>query len=139
MTPESVFVACNLFVVPGWLLLLLAPRWRWTSRVCRVWIPTILALVYCVALGIAVSSDQALGGFGTLGAVRQLFENSWALLAGWIHYLAFDLFVGAWQLRDCQRRQIPHLRVVPSLVLTFLAGPVGLLTYFAISRGRGLT
>ncbi|HEU6452531.1 MAG TPA: ABA4-like family protein, partial [Gemmatimonadaceae bacterium] len=60
------------------------------------------------------------------------FENPWALLAGWVHYLAFDLFVGGWEVRDAQRRGIPHLLVVPALVLTFLFGPGGLLLYLAI-------
>jgi hypothetical protein len=64
--------------------------------------------------------------------VRTLFENPWGLLAGWTHYLAFDLFIGGWEVRDAQRRGIPHLLVVPALVLTFLLGPGGLLLYLAI-------
>ena len=56
------------------------------------------------------------------------------LLAGWTHYLAFDLFIGGWEVRDAQRRGIPHLLVVPALVLTFLFGPAGLLLYLAIRR-----
>jgi hypothetical protein len=68
--------------------------------------------------------------------VRALFENPWLLLAGWTHYLAFDLFIGGWEVRDAQRRGIPHLLVVPALVLTFLFGPAGLLLYLAISLRR---
>jgi len=64
--------------------------------------------------------------------VRMLFDNPWMLLAGWTHYLAFDLFIGGWEVRDAQRRGIPHLLVIPALVLTFLFGPVGLLLYLAI-------
>jgi hypothetical protein len=59
-------------------------------------------------------------------------DNRWALLAGWTHYLAFDLFIGGWEVRDAQRRGIPHLLIVPALVLTFLLGPAGLLFYLAI-------
>jgi hypothetical protein len=51
-----------------------------------------------------------------------------------VHYLAFDLFVGSWEVRDSQRRRMPHLFIIPSLVLTFLLGPVGFLTYCALSR-----
>jgi hypothetical protein len=54
------------------------------------------------------------------------------LLAGWVHYLAFDLFIGSWQVRDSQQRGIGHLFVIPCLVLTFLFGPAGLLCYLAL-------
>ena len=70
----------------------------------------------------------------TRADVAALFRNPWALLAGWAHYLAFDLFIGGWQVRDAQRRRIPHPFVVPALVLTFLFGPAGLLLYLAIRR-----
>ena len=63
--------------------------------------------------------------------------DPWLLLAGWIHYLAFDLLVGAWEARDARERGIPHLFVVPSLILTFLFGPAGWLLYLGIrSRAR---
>ncbi len=57
----------------------------------------------------------------------RLFENPYLLLAGWVHFLAFDLLVGAWEVRDARRVGITHLLVVPCLLLTFMAGPVGLL------------
>ena len=58
------------------------------------------------------------------------------LLAGWIHYLAFDLFIGGWETRDAVRNGIPHLLVIPCLLLTFMLGPIGLLAYFALRSGR---
>jgi hypothetical protein len=72
------------------------------------------------------------GGFSSLSSVSRLFENPWALLAGWTHYLAFDLFIGGWEVRDAQRRGVRHLFMVPVLVLTFLLGPGGLLLYLLI-------
>jgi hypothetical protein len=54
------------------------------------------------------------------------------LLAGWIHYLAFDLFVGSWEARDARQRGVPHLALVPCLALTFLFGPAGWLLYGAV-------
>ena len=72
------------------------------------------------------------GDFNSLAGVAQLFQNPKALLAGWIHYLAFDLFIGSWEVRDAGRAGLHHLLVVPCLVLTFLFGPVGLLLYFAL-------
>ncbi len=61
-----------------------------------------------------------------------LFEEPEAVMAGWIHYLVFDLFIGAWEVRDARRLKIPHLAVVPCLVLTFMLGPVGLLLYLIL-------
>lgn len=54
------------------------------------------------------------------------------LLAGWVHYLAFDLFVGTWEVQDAVKNSVSHLLVIPCLLLTFLFGPIGLLSYFAV-------
>jgi hypothetical protein len=89
-------------------------------------------VVYVVL--IAVSLPGSDGGFSSLAGVRALFNDPNALLAGWTHYLAFDLFIGGWEVRDAQQHGIPHLLVVPALVLTFLVGPAGLLLYLAIRR-----
>jgi hypothetical protein len=85
---------------------------------------------------IAARWAGAEGGFSSLEDVRRLFADPYLLLAGWVHYLAFDLFVGAWEVRDAQRLGIPHLLVVPCLVLTFLFGPAGLLLYGIVRAVR---
>jgi hypothetical protein len=96
--------------------------------------PVLLAVVYIVLIAAALPGSE--GGFSSLAGVSALFDNPWLLLAGWTHYLAFDLFVGGWEVRDAQSRGIPHLLVVPALVLTFLFGPAGLLLYLAIRQSR---
>ncbi len=124
-------------MLPGWLLLVAAPRWRWTQRVAALILPLALAAVYLTLLIIHFHKDA--GGFGSLAEVTKLFANPYLLLAGWIHYLAFDLFTGSWLVRDSERLRIAHAYVVPCLLLTFLFGPVGLLTWFLIRaslRGR---
>jgi hypothetical protein len=99
-------------------------------------IPLLLALVY---LGLLAASWRGhAGGFSSLHGVSELFSNHWLLLAGWVHYLAFDLFTGAWEVRDSASHGIPHWLVVPCLILTFLFGPVGLLSYFAVRQVRRL-
>ena len=131
MSPEQLFSLCGALVLPGWLLLVFLPRWKWTARlVCPVVIPLLLALVYLWL--VATTLGRTPGDFNSLAGVAQLFQNPRALLAGWIHYLAFDLFVGSWEVRDARRVGLHHLLVVPCLVLTFLFGPVGLLLYFAL-------
>ncbi|MBA3322705.1 MAG: DUF4281 domain-containing protein [Pyrinomonadaceae bacterium] len=131
MSPEQLFSLCGALVLPGWLLLIFVPRWKWTARVIAAWVlPLTLAVVYLVL--VATHFGDSEGGFGSLAEVSRLFQNPHNLLAGWIHYLAFDLFIGSWEVRDAQRIGIHHLLVVPCLILTFLLGPVGLLLYFAL-------
>jgi hypothetical protein len=130
MTPERLFSIVNALALLAWLPLVFLPRARRTTRVVPVVVPILLAVVY-VAL-VATALPRSEGGFSSLAAVRTLFDDTWALLAGWTHYLAFDLWVGGWELRDAQRRGVPHLLVVPALALTFLVGPAGLLLYLAV-------
>ena len=135
MTVEQAFSLLNLIAVLGWLPLLLLPRRPWTATVVPVVVPSLLAVVYVALVATTLPSSE--GGFSSLAGVRMLFANPWALLAGWTHYLAFDLFIGGWELRDAQQRGVPHLLVVPALILTFLLGPAGLLVYLAIRSVRG--
>ena len=131
----QLFSVCSTFAVVGWLLLLVAPRWRWTERlvVSGAW-SLLLSVVYFVL--IAVHFPGSKGGFGSIAEVRQLFSIDALLLAGWVHYLAFDLLVGALEVRQAKTHGIPHLLVIPALVLTFLFGPIGLLLFFAIKSVR---
>lgn len=76
-------------------------------------------------------------GFSTLAGVGTLFLNPWLLLAGWVHYLAFDLLIGSWEVEDARERGIPHLIVIPCLVLTFMFGPAGRLLYRIVRSVRG--
>lgn len=130
MTPEHLFPILNLVTMIAWLPLVLLPRKRWATAIVPVAMPALLGVVYVVI--VMMTMPQSDGGFSTLPAVSALFADPWMLLAGWVHYLAFDLFVGGWEVRDAQQRGIPHLLVVPALVLTFLFGPAGLLVYLAI-------
>ncbi len=132
MTPEQLFSVLNMVAMVAWLPLVFVPRARWASTVVPVAVPVVLAAVYVVL--IAATLGRTEGGFSTLAGVRTLFDNPWALLAGWTHYLAFDLAIGGWEVRDAQQRGVPHLLVVPALVLTFLVGPAGLLFYLAVRR-----
>jgi hypothetical protein len=132
MTPEHLFSILNLVTIAAWLPLVFLPRAHWSSTRVPMVIPGVLAVIYVVL--VAATLIESEGGFSSLAAVRTLFDNDWGLLAGWTHYLAFDLFVGGWEVRDAQRRGIPHLLIVPALVMTFLFGPGGFLLYLAIRR-----
>jgi len=121
----------------GWILLLILPRHRIAQRVAGITVPLILSVGYLILN--ARHFRGAEGGFGSLADVAMLFQKRELLLAGWIHYLAFDLFIGAWETRDAQRNGLPHLVVIPCLVMTFLLGPIGLLFYFAIRTAKTKT
>ena len=109
------------------------PRRPWvTGTVTRLVVPGLFAITYVgIALVTFASSD---GGFSSLDGVAPLFDNRWLLLAGWLHSLAFDLLIGTWEVLDSQRRGMPHLIVVPCLLLTFMLGPAGWLLYTIVSR-----
>jgi hypothetical protein len=139
ITPDHLFALANPLAMLGWALLVLAPRWCFTKAL-------VLSGAWSVGLAVGyaafitthyLGAHGGEGGFGSLAQVAALFQDPWALLAGWVHYLCFDLFVGAWEVRDAQQRNLPHGAVVPALVLTFLFGPVGLLVYFGVRRVFG--
>jgi hypothetical protein len=136
MTAEQSFSILNFVALAAWILLVALPRQRRISDVISgVAVPVILAAAY-LAL-IATNWRGSSGGFSTLADVALLFSNPWLLLAGWARYLAFDLLIGSWEVRDARSRGINHWLVVPCLIVTFLFGPAGWLLYLAKRSARG--
>jgi len=134
MNANQLFSFANAAALLSWIVLVLFPRAKWSARLATgVIMPLLLAALYAALL--ALHWGETPGNFNSLAGVASLFSNPWMLLAGWIHYLAFDLFIGNWEVRDSAQRQIPYWLVLPCLLLTFLFGPVGLVMYFAIRFG----
>ena len=134
MSDAQLFQYANLLAMLSWIALAVQPR-RVASWL-RFAVPGALALLYLWA--IATSLPTADGGFGSLADVKLLFANDRALLAGWVHYLAFDLFVGSWIAERAAASRTPHGLLVPVLLLTFLFGPIGLLGWALLRRKEGL-
>ena len=131
MTLDTLFQIANAVALIGWLALIAAPfAPRASDLVAGTLIPLLMAVGY-TALILAFWSG-ATGGYGSLPEVMALFTDPHVALAGWVHYLAFDLFVGAWAIRTARAEGIAHLLVLPHLVLIFLFGPAGLLTFSAM-------
>jgi hypothetical protein len=131
---ELLFLLAGQLMAPLWLALA-ASLWVRSLRAPVDWIavcglPALFGAAYLALIFAALPFGE--GGFGSLAAVRSLFAGDSALLAGWIHYLVFDFFIGGWIVRDARRRDIRSLPVLPCLVLCFLAGPAGLLLYLAV-------
>jgi len=143
MPLDTVFALANGVALLGWLALLLSPLApRIADRVAGLALPLLLSLAYVlllvISLGAATGGEGAgvEGGFDTLDSVAALFTQREAVLLGWIHFLAFDLFIGAWQVRTARAEAIAFLLVVPCLALTFLFGPAGLVAFMALRAGR---
>jgi hypothetical protein len=140
MSAEQVFGIAGQLTMVCWILLaasLFIPRLRkgvqWLAIVA--W-PTLIGLTYLAAMAADYPAPQ--GGFGSLADVRLLFSSDWILLAGWVHYLVFDYFVGAWMVRDSDRQNVHAVLVLPCLFLCLMAGPLGLLLYLMFRGGRKL-
>ncbi len=132
MTDAQLFGIANTVPLLGWLALALAPLRRSllvaTARVVAV----VLAVAYLILLGVRIAT--APGGFdpasfSTLGGLARAFSNPGVMLVGWVHYLAFDLWTGAWEAEEAHRRGVPHWLLLPCLFLTFMVGPVGLVAF----------
>jgi multisubunit Na+/H+ antiporter MnhB subunit len=137
-TPDRWFELANLVAMLGWLMLgssLALPRERPAAARLRTLagraVPLVLCAGYAVALATSWGSAPG-GGFSSLTGVAALFSSPGVLLAGWVHYLAFDLLVGRAIVDDGLDRGVPRLALLPPLALTFLFGPIGLLVYAAL-------
>jgi hypothetical protein len=139
LDPDFAFGFANNFGLLAWAALLLSlfvaklRRFVWPAT--QFAIPLAWAAIYVALL--AQGLPEAEGGFDSIEGVRGLFANDSALTAGWLHYLAFDMFVGSWIARDSAERGIHPLPVVPCLILTLLFGPAGLLAYFILRLAFG--
>jgi uncharacterized membrane protein YhaH (DUF805 family) len=128
MTASTVFQMANFAAMLGWLILAAGiifkrPFWR---DVVAGWLwPLALSLLYAVLIGFFFF--KADGGFDSLAHVQKLFTYEWAALAGWIHYLAFDLFMGAHVARRLIDAGCSRWWLVAMLPLTFMFGPIGFL------------
>jgi hypothetical protein len=130
MNWELVFKVVNLSVMPVWFLLVFLPKHGITKWVAHSYLYPILHGVFY--LYILVTSFGGEGGMDTLANLKLSFQRDEILILGWVHYLVFDLFIGAWITRDANANSIRHLLIIPSLLLTLFVGPVGLLSYMLI-------
>ena len=142
MSPDQLFSLANALALAAWLGLLLLPHVAAIRNViAAAVIPCLFAAAYVVILA-RFFEPGGFAKFSTLEGIASLQSSPWLLLAGWLHYLAFDLFVGAWEVRTARRDGIAHLAIVPSLILTFMVGPAGFLVFtvtrllFRERRGR---
>lgn len=135
MDAHSLFQIANLMALAGWAMLLLSP-WtpHWSQHIAGAVVPLLLSCLY-VGLIFAFWS-RAEGGFNSLAEVMKLFSVAEIVLAGWVHYLAFDLLIGAWIARTANEDGLAFALIVPCLLLTFMFGPAGYLAFKALQWGK---
>ena len=135
LDPSTTFSLTGPLVLAAWAGLILSLFVRPVRPLARpaaqILVPVILALAYIVLIWEGRSAFES-GGFGSIEEIRALFANDAVLVAGWFHYLAFDLFVGTWISREGIERRIPGVLLLPCLFLTFLFGPAGFLLFLIL-------
>ncbi len=137
MTPSALFSIANPLAMFGWLALIagiVLKRPLLRDRIAGLYIPLFLATAYTLLIVFFWWSAE--GGFDTLENVQKLFTSPWAALAGWVHYLAYDLFIGALVSRQIMERGISRLFLIAILPLAFLFGPIGFLLAQALILSR---
>jgi Mn2+/Fe2+ NRAMP family transporter len=145
---QPLFAATNIVAVVGWLFLLIgsgqrridAARFLAVGALCAVYaILFVLLIAGSVEPGRAPGAPPAPLSDYSVRGLRALFSSDGAIVVGWTHYLAFDLFVGAWITEDAARQEVSRWRLVPILLATFMAGPLGLILYYLLTAKRRLS
>jgi hypothetical protein len=139
MDLELIFTITASMSLVGWAALLIYPLAPYLiDKVSGILLPILLGLAYASMAPIFFSGLE--GGYDSLASVMLLFKTPEAVMAGWIHYLAFDLFIGAWQAREARLIGMSHIVILPALVLTLILGPIGLIVFFTtrltVQNGR---
>lgn len=132
MTPTAVFSIASMITMPMWILMIFLSKWKVTRFLIDFKIiPLALTLIYAIYIFQAIQTGGMMD-FGSLKSVMALFTEENAVLAGWVHYLAFDLLIGMWMLDQNKELKINQLLIAPCLFLTFMLGPIGFLLFIII-------
>ena len=132
---DSMFSVANSTALVAWVVLILLPRTQVLRRLIQVLAVGGLCVAYAVLIQLFFFPVPG-GGFSTLEAVQRLFAVPGVALAGWIHYLAFDLFVGLWIAQRADAMGLSRWLQAPVLVATFMFGPIGLMLFGLVVAAR---
>lgn len=139
MTPTEIFSLANMTAMPMWILMIFLPKWKITRFLIDFKVvPILLSAVYAIYIVKSMLSGGIMD-FGSLSTVMALFTEENTVLAGWVHYLAFDLLVGMWILERNKKLGIHQVLIAPCLFLTFMFGPLGFLLFIIIKTIKNKT
>ena len=136
LTFENIYLFANWGVVPFWLLLILIPNHSITKFFCHSIIaPLLLTVAYVFVARQIILEGNILEGFKLylgLDSLNEIYFNESIRLVFWLHFLAISLFIGSWIARDCQKHMVPKILSSPCILITYFAGPVGIVVYWFI-------
>ena len=134
LTNENIYLVANWGIIPFWLLLIFFPYNQLTNFLTQsVIVPLLLALGYAYLSFLIYKEGNFLDGFelySGIDGLYSMFANEALLLIFWLHFLAISLFAGSWIVRDSKKFFIPKVITIPSLILTYFTGPIGLVFYW---------
>ena len=122
----SIFIGILFF----WILLLVFPKKVFTQKIIAFpWVPLVIAIGYVYFLSTTTGTFSA--DFSSLYGLTEMFQNAEprGVAAGWLHYLAFDFWVGCWMLKNSQEKRVKHVWIILPLICTFVLGPLGIIIY----------
>jgi len=134
MNFSHAFLIANTLALLSWLLLAFLPRYLVLLAGLRYGIISAFAVVYTGVVAVFFFRIEG-GGFNTLQEVKNLMAADAGAFAGWVHYLAFDLFVGLWIAENADRIKLHRVLQFPILFATFMFGPLGLLLFYCVDTG----
>lgn len=133
MNADLVFNIFNTGILLPWALLVFLPNWKGTQKMIEWKLPVlIIGVAYLVILLTHISGTPV--DFFSLQGIKAAFARDEVMLIGWLHYLAFDLFVGMWESVDARKNGISHFLLIPCLLLTLFYGPVGFVLYWMFRK-----
>ena len=138
MLYETIFNIFNSGILLFWMLILFFPKQSITQKVIAYpWIPLVIAFGYIYFMGMTSGTFSA--DFTSLNGLTKMFQNAnpQGVAAGWLHYLAFDFWVGCWMLKNSQEKGVKHLWMLVPMLFTFMLGPVGIIIYTLVLLLQG--
>ena len=130
MIYETIFNIFNSGILFFWILLLVFPKKVFTQKIIAFpWVPLVIAIGYVYFLSTTTGTFSA--DFSSLYGLTEMFQNAKprGVAAGWLHYLAFDFWVGCWMLKNSQEKRVKHVWIILPLICTFVLGPLGIILY----------
>ena len=134
---EMIYLWLNLGVLPFWFILLFFPN----SKICGLFVTSIVPYLIFGSIYIYliyyfyISDYNFILNFNLylgLDELKILFSNNSFLLIFWVHFVAINLFCGAWIVNDSKKLIISKVIIFLPLILTYFIGPVGIFFYWLI-------
>ncbi|MFZ9221356.1 MAG: ABA4-like family protein [Sediminibacterium sp.] len=138
MTPSEIFSISNSVIFIGWILLIILPKWKYTQSIILNGLLVVFSILYSFLLFKDIGELSA-DSFGTLAKLKLLFQSDTAVLAGWVHYLIFDLFVGAYIVRKSIEIELPRIIYTCILPFALMCGPIGYLIFVIVKTFKAKT